>query len=102
MITFAHYRKAKRNACLFENFANETEEYDVGSIKHVYNKAEFWSFYGPLLALVMCLVILIIFIRKRLRTNVSKIKEETRSAIDILSEKSKYASIDQEELAEMS
>ena len=102
MITFAHYRKAKRNACFFENSNNENEEYDVGPIKHVYNKAEFWSFYGPLLGLVLCLMILIIFMRKRLRKNLSQIKEETRSAIDILSKKSKPASNDQEDLAEMS
>ena len=38
------------------------------------------------------LVILIILIRKKIRSKVSKIKEETRSVIDILSEESEAPS----------
>ena len=97
MITFAHYQKARRNGCFFENSVNKTEEFDVKPSKNSYNKTEFWSFYGPLLALVLCLVIFIIVIRRRLRKNVSKVTEETRSVIDILSAKSKSLSNDQEE-----
>ena len=95
MIMFAHYQKTSRNGCFFGNSTNENEEYDKPT-RNGYNKTEFWSFYGPLLALVLCLVILIILIRKRLRKNVSKVKEETRSAIDIISVKTK-SSIPQEE-----
>ena len=91
------YNRKSHFICFFESPANKTELHDVAESKDTYNKVEFWSFYGPLLALVFCLVIVIIFIRKRLRKNVSKVKEETKTAIDILSAKTKSSSNAQEE-----